>query len=586
MDIKSFYNGWNFDIYEYLGVHRMGNGFMFRVYAPNAKSVSLMGDFNGWTEYRMMRVCDHRFFECFVDNARPGMKYLFRIYDKNGNYSEHCDPYGYGMELRPGHNSIIRDLDEYRFNDREWMENRTIRMNEPLNVYEVHLGSWNTKDNGGFLNYSEIADRLIPYCKDTGYNYIELMPIAEHPLDNSWGYLCSGFYSPTSRYGTAAQLMELVDKCHQNGIGVILDFVPVHFTADDYGLRLFDGTPLYEYPHKDIALSEWGSYNFNHAKGETASFLMSNASYWLKMYHFDGLRMDAISRIIYWQGNSNRGANHKGLNFIKTMNHGLKERFPTCMLIAEDSSSFIKVTAPVDYDGLGFDYKWDMGFMNDTLDYFRCDPLFRGGNYHSLTFSMLYFYSENFMLAFSHDENVHGKATIMQKMHGQYEDKFPQARALYMYMYTHPGKKLNFMGNEFGQLREWDEAREQDWDMLKYPSHDSFFSYMKQLNHIYLTHPALYERDFAEDGFCWIECNAATDCIYAYERISDNERLIAVFNFSGIDKSFSIDRYAGMNAEILLNTDWEEFGGNQERSTKIDLNDFNLSRFSGIIIRI
>lgn len=586
MDIKSFYGGWNFEIYEYLGVHRMSNGFVFRVYAPEAERVTLIGDFNNWNEYEMMEVCDWRFFECFVDNAKPGMEYLFRIYDKNGKCVDHCDPYGYGMELRPGHNSIIRDLSEYRFNDGEWMAKRTNCMNAPLNVYEVHLGSWKTREDGSPYNYSELADMLISYCHETGYNYIELMPIAEHPLDHSWGYMNSGFYAPTSRYGTAAQLMEFVDKCHQANIGVILDFVPVHFAPDDYGLREFDGKPLYEYPHKDMGISEWGSCNFNQSKGEVASFLMSNANYWLKEYHFDGLRMDAISRIIYWQGDESRGVNYKGLDFIKTMNKGLKERFPSCMLIAEDSSSFVKVTAPVDYDGLGFDYKWDMGFMNDTLDYFRCDPLFRGGNYHALTFSMLYFYSENFMLALSHDENVHGKATIMQKMCGLYGDKFPQARALYMYMYTHPGKKLNFMGSEIGQLREWDETREQDWNMLKYPAHDGFFEYMKRLNHLYLASPALWEKDLSEEGFEWIECNAATDCIYAYERNSQNEKLIAVFNFSGLDKEFKVERYKNEEAEVLLSTDWEQFGGTAKENNEIDLNGFELPRFSGMIIKL
>lgn len=586
MDIKSFYGGWNFEIYEYLGVHRMGNGFVFRIYAPNASKVTLLGEFSGWKELEMMPVCDWRFFECFADNAHPGQPYLFRIYDKSGKCVDHCDPYGYGMEMRPGHNSVIRELGEYRFNDDEWMANRNNCMNRPMNVYEVHLGSWKTKADGSWYNYSEIADMLIAYCLDTGYNYIELMPIAEHPLDASWGYMNSGFYAPTSRYGTAAQLMEFVDKCHRSNIGVILDFVPVHFTADSYGLRELDGTPLYEYPHKDVGISEWGSCNFNHAKGETASFLMSNAYYWLKEYHFDGLRMDAVSRIIYWMGDESRGVNRKGTDFIKTMNKGLKERIPDCILIAEDSTSFVKVTAPVEYDGLGFDYKWDMGFMNDTLNYFRTDPLFRGGSYHTLTFSMMYFYSENFMLALSHDENVHGKATVMQKMHGEYEDKFPQARAMYMYMYTHPGKKLSFMGSELGQLREWDEDRAQDWDILKYPVHDSFFTYMKRLNHMYLEHPALYEREMAEDGFEWLECHAVSECIYAYERISEHERLIAVFNFSGVDRDFAIEKYKGRNAEILLNTDWDIFGGAQMVNTEIDPGGFTLPKLSAMTIRL
>ena len=586
MDLYGFYTGTNFNAYEYLGAHRQNGGFVFRIFAPYAQMISLLGDFNEWKETGMNRVNDGNFFELFVPNAKTGMKYLYRIYPKYGGYTDHCDIYGYGMELRPNFKSVVTDLSEYKFNDKKWMRSRTDCKDKPLNIYELHLGSWRRKEDNSWYRYDEIADMLIDYVKDAGYNYIEFMPLLEHPSDNSWGYQNTGFFSPTSRYGTAAQLMELIDKCHQNGIGVIMDFVPVHFAIDGYGIKNFDGTPLYEYPHTDVGMSEWGSCNFMHSRGEVRSFLQSCAAYWLKEFHFDGLRMDAVSRIIYWQGDENRGENGQGVNFLKIMNRGLKEMFPDCMLIAEDSTNYPKVTKPVDEGGLGFDYKWDMGFMNDTLNYFRTAPEYRTDNYHMLTFSMLYYYNENYMLPFSHDENVHGKATILQKMNGQYEDKFPQAKAMYLYMYMHPGKKLNFMGSEFGQLREWDEEREQDWDMLKYPKHDSFFSFMKQLNKLYLNHSSLYECDYDNSGFRWIDCRNVGNCIYAIERTSENETLIGIFNFSDTEKNYSVNGYEEHTAEILINTDWNEFGGDTPRSSEVNLNDIILPRFSAIMVKV
>lgn len=584
MDLYGFYTGNIFNAYEYLGAHKENKGYVFRVFAPNAKSVSLMGDFNNWQEWDMKKINDGNFFGLHVENAREGMKYLHRIYNRNGGYTDHCDIYGFGMELRPDYKSVVRDLSSYRFKDTKWLNARTTCNNKPLNIYEVHIGSWCRKDDNSWYRYDEIADKLISYVKETGYNYIEFLPLSEHPCDESWGYQNTGFFCPTSRYGTAKQLMQLVDKCHQNNIGVIMDFVPVHFAVDSYGIREYDGTALYEYPHTDVGISEWGSCNFMHSRGEVRSFLQSCAYYWLKEFHFDGIRMDAISRIIYWQGEESRGENGRGVEFIKIMNKGLKERIPDCILIAEDSTNYPNVTKPVDSGGLGFDYKWDMGFMNDTLDYFRTAPQSRTKDYHKLTFSMMYYYNENYLLPFSHDENVHGKAAILQKMNGAYEDKFPQARALYLYMYMHPGKKLNFMGGEIGQLREWDENRSQDWDILKYPSHDSFFTFMKQLNKLYLTHSALYETDYNAEGFKWIDCNNPENCIYAIERKSKNETLISVFNFSSEEKQYSIKGQS--NAKVLIHTDWEKFGGNSKYIKKMDLNNILLPRFSGIMFLI
>lgn len=369
----------------------------------------------------------------------------------------------------------------------------------------------------------ELAPLLIPYLKESGYNYVEFLPLCEHPCDQSWGYQNTGFYAPTRRYGKPDDLKRLIDLLHQSGIGVILDFVPVHFAVDWYALAQYDGTALYEYPHSDVGVSEWGSYNFMHSRGEVRSFLQSAANFWLKEYHFDGLRMDAISRIIYWQGDEKRGVNGNAVDFIKVMNLGLKENNPDCILIAEDSTNYPGITKSVHDGGLGFDYKWDMGWMHDTLTYFQAAPAQRTALYHKLTFSMMYFQNEKYLLPFSHDEVVHGKATILQKMNGQYEQKFPQARAMYLYMLVHPGKKLNFMGNEFGQLREWDEKREQDWDLRKYPNHDAFYHYMAKLNDIYISHPALFEWDYRTDGFYWLDCYQENRCIYAICRKGKGE---------------------------------------------------------------
>ena len=357
-------------------------------------------------------------------------------------------------------------------------------------------------------------------------------------------------------------LKKLIDMLHQNQIGAILDYVPVHFAVDDYGLAHYDGTALYEYPHHDVGVSEWGSYNFMHSRGEVRSFLQSAANYWLKEYHFDGLRMDAISRIIYWQGDEKRGENGSAVDFIKVMNRGLKEQNPGCLLAAEDSTNYPKVTVPVDQGGLGFDYKWDMGWMHDTLEFFQAAPWTRSDCYHKLTFSMLYYYKEQFILPFSHDEVVHGKATIVQKMSGQYEDKFAQARAMYLYMMVHPGKKLNFMGNEIGQLREWDEKREQDWDIRKYPKHDTFYRFIKELNQLYLKHPAFSQWDYKSEGFCWLDCHQEERCIYAIKRTSEKEQLIAIFNFDNqLQENYGVELPDAEKVEVLMNTAWEKYGG-------------------------
>ena len=620
MDIYEFYSGRSFDAYRELGAHvkkevtgkkTVVSGVEFVTYAPNALGVNVIGEFNDWNETVMERCYDGSFFKVFVPEARPGMMYKYKIYHRDGSSMEHCDPYGFGMELRPAFASIIRDMDTYRFHDAKWMKNRSVCQGSPLNIYEVHLGSWRTKpvfDEQGnpltpeeiaesnrlaesWYTYKEIAPMLAEYVKEQGYNYVEFMPLSEHPSDQSWGYQNTGFFSPTSRYGTADELKEMIDILHQHNIGTILDFVPVHFALDDYGLARYDGTALYEYPSNDVGYSEWGSMNFIHSKGEVRSFLQSAANYWLSEYHFDGLRMDAISRIIYWMGDESRGVNDRAVDFIRNMNQGLKDRHPSIILCAEDSTDFKGTTKETKYGGLGFDYKWDMGWMNDTLNFFRTLPFVRGEHYHDLTFSMMYNYNERYLLPLSHDEVVHGKATIIQKMAGMYEEKFPQAKALYAYMYAHPGKKLNFMGNEIGQFREWDEKREQDWDLLKYPNHDSFHQYMKALNKIYMKEPALSAWDDDPNGFAWILCGKENDVVYIFQREVNEDKVIVVLNLSGlVYKNYHFNYGNGDTMKVLINSDWNKFGGSTkdtEKTIKGVNGDFgfDLPAFSGIYLK-
>ena len=595
MDMYGFYTGKGFDAYEFLGSHATDGGVTFRTFAPAAAGVCLRyGEKE--IEIPMNRAYDGNFYEVTVPGCGEGTTYEFRIYQKDGTYTDHCDPYGFEMELRPAHRSIVSSLSKYTFQDAKWMRQRTTCENTPLNIYELHMGSWHRKTDPvrPWYRYDEIAEPLIAHLKESGYNYVEFMPLSEHPCDESWGYQNTGFFAPTSRYGTGAQLMELIDRLHQAGIGAVLDFVPVHFAVDDYSLARYDGSFLYEYPSNDVGVSEWGSCNFMHSRGEVRSFLQSAANYWLKEYHFDGLRMDAISRIIFWNGEESRGVNGNGVDFLKFMNSGLKQQNPNCILMAEDSTSYPDVTKPVEQGGLGFDYKWDMGWMHDTLEYFQMDPEYRSANYHKLTFSMMYFQNEKYLLPFSHDEVVHGKATILQKMNGLYEQKFPQGRALYLYMMVHPGKKLNFMGNEIGQLREWDEKREQDWELLGYPIHDSFYHYMSELNRIYLAHPALWAEDYEEQGFQWLDCHQEQRCIYAIERKTEKERLAALFNLGAEmqeDYILEIPGAKPKDVEILLNSDWQRFSGETpEDSACYRVVDgklvFSLPAFSAVLLQI
>ncbi|MBO6047035.1 MAG: glycogen-branching enzyme, partial [Erysipelotrichaceae bacterium] len=422
MKLKDFYNGKELKAYQYLGAHVEKKGVTFRTYAPKAGNVSLIGEFNDWTDTPMKRVQDGQFFEVTVPDAKPGQMYKYRIYHRDGRFIDHCDPYGFHAEMRPANASIIFDMNHYHFHDKEWLKQRTCDLTKPINIYELHFGSWrkkeDTTDPSGWYRYEELGDLLIPYLNEYGYNYVEIMPLNEYPSDESWGYQATGFFSPTSRYGNPDGLRAFVDQCHQHGIGVIMDFVPVHFAVNDYALWNYDGTPLYENAAFGDGRSEWGSNNFNHSRGDVCSFLSSAAYYWLKEYHIDGLRMDAVGNLIYRQGDQNRGENTHSIRFVQEMNKALKKSMPDIMLFAEDSSSWLGVTKPVEKKGLGFDYKWDLGWMNDTLSYFQTDFKARSRSevYHKLTFSMMYYYNEQFVLPFSHDEVVHGKKTIIDKM--------------------------------------------------------------------------------------------------------------------------------------------------------------------------
>ena len=578
---RTFFSGDCFDAYRILGAHPCtdpngAEGWRFAVWAPGATAVEVCGGFDGWERGVPMEKADTGVWSAFIPGLAEGDLYKYRVHGADGSTVMRSDPYAFATELRPGTASKLTKLD-FTFDDTAWMERRDKCRNRPLNIYELHAGSWKHKPgttqpdgSDGWYNYEELARELIPWLLEHHFTHVELLPLAEHPFDGSWGYQTTGFFAPTSRYGTPDELVEFVNACHKQGIGVILDFVPVHFAVDAYGLKEFDGTPLYEYPAAAVGQSEWGSCNFMHSRGEIRCFIQSCADYWLRVFHADGLRMDAVSRLIYWQGDPNRGVNGSTLEFLKGMNAGLQQRHPTAILIAEDSTSFPKVTAPVEYGGLGFDYKWDLGWMNDTLDYFKKTSDERRENLGKLTFSMMYAWNEHYILPFSHDENVHGKATIVQKMYGEYEGKFPQARALYLYMAIHPGKMLDFMGNEFAQLREFDESREQDWMVLKYPNHDAFHRYRRALNEAYLANEAFWSREYDPEAFRWLDCAHPELDACAIWRDGHDGAVLAAFNFGDTelaDYTLTLPRAGKLTK--LLDTDWQCFGGGTEKPKRL-----------------
>lgn len=567
--LQEFLNGQSLLAYKYFGAHfvkcRNKTGVLFRTYAPMAKEVSLIGEFNSWdpTVHKMRKVDISGVYEVFVEGVLNYQSYKYHILGCDGFYKDKQDPYGFFSDLRPLTCSRVFDIENFIWHDQKYLKKRTRGFDNPISIYEMHLGSWIEKDGKRILSYEEIADKLIPYLKENGFTHVELMPITQYPSDASWGYQTTGFYSVDSRYGNPFQLMSFVDRMHKNNIGVILDYVIVHFALDNYSLEKFDGSCVYEYDNEN-EYSEWGSKQFNLGKDPVRSFLMSGVNYFLDYFHFDGIRFDAISNVIYWGGNSSRGVNQGAVTFIKRLTSKLHERHPSCMLIAEDSSSYQGVTKSS--EGLGFDYKWDLGWMNDTLKYYNKDPIYRKFSHNQLTFSMAYFYSENFLLPLSHDEVVHGKGTIINKMFGSYEDKFAQVRNLYTYQFSHPGKKLNFMGNELATFDEWNENKSLAWVLKTYPKHDSVSRLIKDLNHLYIKERAMHFEEYNPIHFTWLMPDNATHSIYAFKRVYQNDKiketLLFVFNMTptyyekydiGVDEE-------GVYREIF-NSDYDYYGG-------------------------
>ncbi len=552
MNLDYFFSGLDTQAYRYMGVHKLGDGVEFYVWAPHARKVEVImsrDDFK--VPYEFQKVDERGIWHLVIEHCECIYSYRYRITGNNGRVVYKSDPYAFYSERRPDNASVMYDLDQYKFSDDAYMAKRNFSYENPMNIYEIHVNGF--KHDGRLTTYRELKEELIPYVKHMGYTHIEMMPIVEHPFDGSWGYQATGFFSATSRYGTPWDLKDFVNECHLNGIGVILDVAYVHFATDEFGLRMFDGEPCYEYKDSKLAKSQWGSYQFDMGSGPVISYLMSSANFFINEYHFDGLRMDAVSNIIFYEGNKNIGENGNGLSFIKRFNYSIKNEHPDILLIAEDSTDYPKVTVPTVYDGLGFDYKWDLGWMNDTLKYYAMDPEFRQYHHNMLTFSMAYFYSEKFILPFSHDEVVHSKKTIVDKMWGNYETQFAQCRNLFLYMFTHPGKKLNFLGNDFAMYREFDETRGLDWDLLNYPAHDSFHRYFRDLCQIYKSYKVFYGQDYDPNSFRWIDADNYRQSVYIYCRYGEDFCFLVVLNMKPI--SYTNYRigvpYRGVYTEVI-----------------------------------
>ncbi len=596
-----FHQGTNFAAYDYLGAHEnkteAGYTCTFRVWAPNASSVHLRSDFTGWDcGAPMTRVSPEGVWELSLDSAESfdGKFYKYAVAGKNGLHLK-ADPYAFQSETLSKTASVIRNIDGHTWHDGEWMKKRYTTMypktrgfkpkinhfySAPLNVYEVHLGSWRTKDGKSnadgehYLNYREIADSLSAYVSEMGYTHVELMPIMEHPYDGSWGYQVCGYYAPTSRFGTPEDFRYFVEKMHECGIGVILDWVPAHFPKDEHGLYEFDGAPLYEYQGKDrMENRSWGTRVFDVGRPEVQSFLVSNALFWFREYHVDGLRVDAVASMLYLDYDKEPGEwfpNHFGTNhnleaieFFKKLNTAVFGEFPDVLMIAEESTSWPMITKPVSDGGLGFNFKWNMGWANDMFEYVQTDPVVRKYKHNMLTFPMMYAFSENYILPVSHDEVVHGKKSLVDKMFGEYDDKFAGMRTFLTYMMTLPGKKLMFMGSEYAQFREWDYKNQLEWFMTDYPRHAEMQNFVKTLNHFYLENTELWEIDDTWDGFEWIEADLADLNIIAYRRRDKKGgEITIVLNFAPVVRECFTVKVSKMGRyEEILNSDRFEFGG-------------------------
>ena len=581
-DEEKFAMGVHYTVYEKLGAHPLNldgeDGVYFAVWAPNALRVSTVGDFNHWDgRIHQMRKLPSGIFEIFIPGVKAGDNYKYEIKLKTGLTYLKADPYGNAAQLRPETASVVADLRNFKWEDKEFIKKRkTFRKeNAPISVYELYLGSFLApKDDEEYANYREIADKLIPYVKEMGYTHVELMPVMEHPLDASWGYQVIGYYASTARYGTPEDFMYFVNELHKAGIGVILDWVPAHFPQDIYGLSSFDGTCLYENPDEQRrSHPHWGTLVFDYGRPEVSNYLIANALFWVEKFHADGIRMDAVASMLYldygrnpgeWTANIYGGnENLEAVELIKHLNSMMGKRNPGVLRIAEESTAWPMVTGSLEDGGLGFDLKWNMGWMNDYLDYIKYDPYFRSHHHSELTFSMIYAYSEKFMLVFSHDEAVHGKSSMLGKMPGEREQKFANLRLTYAYMFTHPGRKLLFMGQDIGEFSEWNEMRQTEWELLKYPDHKGMAALVKKLNELYTTKPALYEWDDKPEGFAWINSINSTENLLTFLRKTRKKEslLVVAANFSGVEKQVKIGvPYEGSYKEIL-NTDAEEFGG-------------------------
>ena len=571
-----FHEGTNYHSHKFLGSFLEGDTCTFRVWAPNARRVFVTGEFCSWYPYtyEMKKINDRGIYEIQVHGVSEFDAYKYVIVTQGGVELWKADPYAKHAETRPLTASKVYSLPEYRWNDKKWMENRTVPYHQPMNVYEVHLGSWKHSEEGKELSYRELAHKLVDYVKEMNYTHVELLPVTEYPYDKSWGYQTTGYFSPTSRYGTPEDFMYFVDTCHQNNIGVILDWVPGHFTKDAHGLYEFDGTCCYEYSDtRKMEHEGWGTRVFDYGRNEVKSFLTSSAVSWIEDYHIDGIRVDAVSSMLFlnYCRDEDKCArniyggfeNLEAIDFIKNLNLYVKENYPGVIMIAEESTSYPKVTAAVEHGGLGFDFKWNMGWMNDSLDYLETDPFFRKGVHNKLTFSMHYAFSENFILPISHDEVVHGKKSLLDKSPVPYEDKFANFKAFLGYMYAHPGKKLTFMGIDIAQFIEWDEERELDWLLMLYPKHIFTHRYVKELNKYYKSTPALWENDSDWDGFRWHVVDDNNNNVFAFSRRDrSGKEVLVVSNFSNqILKNYEIGVDTWGSYKIVLNTDAKKYDG-------------------------